>query len=44
MGANGVESKAQKLGLDLRRVGVDAVCGGFVRRDWLGCGAPWTAS
>jgi hypothetical protein len=36
MGANGVEPKAQRLGLDLRRVGVDAECGGFVGRDWLG--------
>jgi hypothetical protein len=31
MGANGVEPVAQTLGLDLRRVGVDAVCGGFRR-------------
>jgi hypothetical protein len=29
MGANGTELVAQMLGLDLRRVGVDAVCGGF---------------
>jgi hypothetical protein len=31
MGANGVEPVAQTLGLDLRRVGEDAVCGGFRR-------------
>jgi hypothetical protein len=31
MGANGVEPLAQTLGIDLRRVGVDAVCGGFPR-------------
>jgi hypothetical protein len=31
MGANGVEPKAQKLGINLKRVGVDAVCGGFCR-------------
>jgi hypothetical protein len=31
MGANGVEPVSQTLGLDLRRVGVDAVCGGFRR-------------
>jgi hypothetical protein len=29
MEANGGEPVAQMLGLDLRRVGVDAVCGGF---------------
>jgi hypothetical protein len=29
MGVNGTELVAQTLGLDLRRVGVDAVCGGF---------------
>jgi hypothetical protein len=28
MGVNGVESVAQTLGLGLKRVGVDAVCGG----------------
>jgi hypothetical protein len=31
MGANGIEPVAQTLGLDLRRVGVDAVCGGSHR-------------
>jgi hypothetical protein len=31
MGANGVEPVAQMLGLSLKRVGVDAVCGGSRR-------------
>jgi hypothetical protein len=31
MGANGVEPVAQTLGLGLKRVGVDAVCGGSRR-------------
>jgi hypothetical protein len=31
MGANGVEPVAQMLGLDLKRVGVDAVCSGSRR-------------
>jgi hypothetical protein len=36
MGANGVELVAQMLGLDLRRVGLDAMCGGFHRTEWAG--------
>jgi hypothetical protein len=31
MGANGVEPVARMLGLGLKRVGVDAVCGGSRR-------------
>jgi hypothetical protein len=31
MGANGIETVAQTLGLGLKRVGVDAVCGGSRR-------------
>jgi hypothetical protein len=31
MGVNGIEPVAQTLGLGLKRVGVDAVCGGSRR-------------
>jgi hypothetical protein len=35
-GAHEESNRLQELGLGLKTVGIDSVCGGFVRRDWLG--------